>query len=246
MVTVQGRLVVSVHDVSPVWAREVRYLLDALDRVGARPRVLKVIPNEGGSHDIRADAAFIRLLQEEIDAGSEVVLHGFTHTVAGAIQGRGVTAMRAQLFAGPVAEFVTLSEDQMRERLLRGREVLQSVGIRPRGFCAPGWLAAPALSRLLRQCGLDYNVTMLALHDVRSGRRWLTPWRGYMGADSMQERLIRLGGWACASLTPWSVGSKIFLHPQGAMASADCARVIRLIGKLARSHQLVTYGALVG
>jgi predicted deacetylase len=244
--TAQGKLVVSLHDVSPRWAGEVRYVLDALDRLGAHPRVLKVIPNEGGIHDVRADPTFARLLREEVAQGSEIVLHGFTHTVAGPIRGHDSVAIRARLFAGSVAEFVTLGEQQMEERLLQGQDVLRSIGITPRGFCAPGWLAAPALPRLLRQCGLDYNVTMLTLQDVRSGRRLLTPWMGYMGADSAQERLIRLGGWACAGLAPASVARKVFLHPQGARESADCARILRLIGELVHTQRLVTYGALAG
>jgi predicted deacetylase len=240
------KLVVAVHDVSPRWAEEVRYLLDALDRLDARPRVLKVIPNEGGTHDLRADPTFARLLREEASRGSEIVLHGFTHRVAGPIRGHDSVAIRARLFAGPVAEFVTLDEDQMRRRVLQGREILQSLGLAPRGFCAPGWLAAPALPRLLHECGFAYTTTMLTLQDLRTGRRVVTPWLGYMGADSTQERLIRLGSWACAGLMPFGVARKVFLHPQGAGESADCARILRLIGNLARTEQLVTYGSLVG
>src|SRR5579883_2030224 len=88
------RLVVSIHDVAPTFMEDVRYLLAALDAIEVRPRVLKVIPYFEQRDDIRADAAFGRLLASEAAAGSEVVLHGYAHRAAGraALQDLGLEA----------------------------------------------------------------------------------------------------------------------------------------------------------
>lgn len=240
-----GRLVVSIHDVAPPLVREVRYLLDALDGAGVRPRVLKVIPNLDGAHDARADPAFARLLAEEAAAGSEIVLHGFTHRVAGPLRGPVQTRLRARLFAGPVAEFLTLTSAQMVERLTEGRQILREIGVEPRGFCAPGWLAPAQLSSLLARGGFRYYVTMLTVRDVVAGRTLLTPWMGYMGAGAGQERLIRLGGRVVSVAAPVAAATKVFFHPQGAFDSADCARMLRSVAALARERRLETFGSLV-
>jgi hypothetical protein len=240
-----GWLTVSIHDVAPSLLPEVRYLLDALDAIGVRRRVLKVIPNEDGTSDIRADPALVRLLAGEAAAGSEIVLHGYTHHVAGPVHGFGPTQLRARLFAGPAAEFLTLDSAQMMERLMAGRQILRNIGLEPRGFCAPGWLAPPQLPHLLRRCGFRYAISMTTLIDVTTGQRRWTPWMGYMGAGPVQERLIRLGGQLFAPLVSSLPMLKVFFHPQGAMQSADCARLLRLLARLVRTRRLVTYDRLL-
>src|SRR2546430_1412600 len=70
--TQPGRwVVVSVHDIASPLTSEVRHLLAALDAIGARPRVLKIVPNADGSRDLRDHPALLRLLAAEVAAGSE-------------------------------------------------------------------------------------------------------------------------------------------------------------------------------
>lgn len=242
---VSGRLVVAIHDVAPPWAEEVRYLLDVLDRIGVTRRVLKVIPDQDGSHDIRDDPAFMRLLAEEAAAGSEIVLHGYTHRVAGPLRGSRQARLRARLFAGDAAEFLTLDDAQMVERLTAGRRILYSGGLDPRGFCAPCWLAPAQLPRLLRRCGFRYCINMATIVDVTTGDRLWTPWIGYMGAGAGQERLVSMGGQVFASIAPAVPIVKVFFHPQGARDSAACARIVRVLARLACTRRLETYGSLV-
>jgi predicted deacetylase len=243
--TGQRKIVIAIHDVSPVHADEVRYLIDACAAMGARPLVLKVIPNEDGRNDIREYPEFAQMLGREAAAGSEIVLHGYTHQIAGPISGLGLQQMRGRLFAGSVAEFLTLDRSAMGERLRSGLRILRDVGLDPHGFCAPGWLASSYLPRQLRDCGLQYYLTMAAVHNVLDGRRVLTPWAGYMGADPIQERLVRLGGDVIAPLAKRSPVIKVFLHPQGARRSAACSHILHQIAGLIVNRRVVTYGSLI-
>ncbi|MGH2390645.1 MAG: DUF2334 domain-containing protein [Chloroflexota bacterium] len=239
------QIVVAIHDVAPSQAAEVYYLLDECDAMGVRPLVLKVIPNEDGRHDIREYPEFARLLAREAAAGSEIMLHGYTHRVARPIRGFGPRQVRGRLFAPTIAEFLTLDSRQTRERLLAGRQILRDVGIDPRGFCAPGWLASPELPRRLRDCGFQYYVSMMAVHDVIGKHRVWTPWIGYMGGGPAQERLVRLGGHAWMTAARTAPVLKVFLHPQGARRSADCTHILRLIPKLIEDRRIVSYGSLI-
>ena len=239
------KLIVSIHDVAPAYAADLRYLLEACDAAGARPRVLKVIPDEGGRQDIRAHPDFTALLRAEAQAGSEIVLHGYTHEVARRIRGWGLPSLRAHLFAPTAAEFVTLNGAEMAARLTGGRRILEEVGLEAQGFCAPGWLATSSLPEQLRRCGFRYAVSMAWVCDVVSGRRIFTPWQGYMGAGGGQERMIRLGSWGCMRLAPRAEAVKLFLHPQGARTSADCRRVLSNLGDLVKERSCITFGDLV-
>jgi hypothetical protein len=86
---------------------------------------------------------------------------------------------------------------------------------------------------------------MLTLRDLATNRTLLTPWMGYMGAGAGQERLIRFGGRVVSTLAPVAPAMKVFFHPQGAMDSADCAHMLRVVARLARRRQLTTFGSLV-
>ena len=238
-------VVVSVHDIASPLTSEVRHLLAALDAIGARPRVLKVVPNADGKRDLRDDPELVRVLAAEVAAGSEVVLHGYTHRVAGPLRGPWSACLRAWLFAGPAAEFLTLDAPQMMERLAAGRQILQGVGLEPRGFCAPGWLAPPELPQLLKQCGFHYYVSMATLWDLTAGSSLWTPWLGYMGAGAVQEQLVGLGGRALLAMAASVPVVKVFLHPQGARQARACDRILHVLARLLRERRPVTYGTLL-
>lgn len=241
----RNAVVISVHDIAPSTLSGVRWLLGALDGIGARPRVLKVVPNEDGAGDIRECPELVRLLHEQVASGSEVVLHGYTHRAAGPLRGPWPERIRARLFAGSAAEFLTLDEASLSRRLIAGQEILASVGLHPQGFCAPAWLAPPELPRLLRSFGFRYLAGMATLTDIAAGRRLYLPWLGYMGSDAAQERLVGLAGRMMLRASAPFPAIKVFLHPQQVGESAACRQTLRTLAALLQDRRPVTYAELL-
>ncbi|GBD30121.1 hypothetical protein HRbin32_01221 [bacterium HR32] len=238
-----GCIVVSVHDVAPPNLAAVRTLLSLLDRLGVRPRVLKVVPNFAGRWPLAESPELVRLLQAEVRSGSEVVLHGYTHRTAGSLQARWPTRLRARWFAAQDAEFLSLSPDEAERRLRAGLEQLRTVGLQAEGFCAPGWLAPAWLGPLLRALGFGYHVTMGSVHDLATGRRLLAPWFGSVGTGGLHEFLVHVGGTlgAGAARTPYPL-VKVFFHPQSPRTwGPQLARLRRAL----RTRQVTTYRALL-
>ncbi len=238
-------VVVSVHDVAPAHLAEIRSLLSQLDELNVRPRSLLVIPFAQGQDDIRHCPELVDLLHQEIQRGSEVILHGYTHRRVEAWRGSPLTRARAALFARQVAEFASTAWPEQRARLLAGRALLQDIGIEVSGFCPPGWLSTPELPELLRETGFRYLVAMSWVQDLEHGRRIPTPWLGYIGAGRLHEELVRIGA---ALLSPWRQRSRaisVFLHPQGASQSPACARVLLELARLLRDRRPVTYDELL-
>jgi len=244
-------LIVAVHDVAPSTLDEVRWLLSRLDAAHVTRRVLKVIPAEEGA-DARRIAAVEDLVRAEAAAGSEIVVHGWTHRADGPYRGALSDRMRARLFAGDTAEFLSIGPDEMRARLEAGRAWLERLGLKPGGFCPPAWLAAPGLAREARATGFRYVITLRGLLRLQAAtglqRRLDLPATGYMGAGSLQETLLRLGGAVLFQPLAGMLASparRVYLHPQGAAASSDCARVLDEIARLAQHHAPGTYADLV-
>lgn len=236
-----ARLVIAVHDIAPGSIEGVRFLLLALDRVGARPRVLKVIPK-----DLPDDPGLQTLLRDEQARGSEIVLHGYSHQTAGRLRGRWPARLRARLFAPHDAEFLSLAPADMTARLRAGRDALRQAGLEVTGFCPPGWLASPELPAALRAEGFRYAVGMTAVVELIGGRRIPTAWLGYMGSAPIQERLVGVANALARRAAPRFGTVKVFLHPQRAPGSAACRRVLEAIPELMKGRTLLTYGQLVG
>lgn len=238
-------LIVAIHDVAPSELSEVRWLLGQLDALGVSRRVLKVIPAPPAGGDL---AELLHLLRDELAAGSEVVLHGWTHHADGPLRGGLADRIRGRLFAGDAAEFLALDDAEVDRRVAAGRAWLDEHELPADGFCPPGWLATPALAGALRGAGFRYEVTLRGLRDLARGKWIVLPPTGYMGAGRGQEALIRLGV-ALVSRPLRRVLApglhRVFLHPQGASRNRDCARVLEGIGALAETHRTTTYGALV-
>ena len=238
-------LVVSIHDVMPTYADEIRLLLAHLDALGVRPRVLKVVPNAGGCGPITATSPLARLLRDEQRAGSEVVLHGYTHRASGPFRGAWPIRCRARLFAGDAGEFLTLDGACLAARLAAGQRALAALGIAPAGFCAPGWLAPQTILAALRRLDFRYYVAMNALYDLQANRRRWLPWAGYIGGEAWHERLVRLGGAVQLAVSPVAPVVKVFLHPQHIHESEDYVRVLRLLARLVHERQPITYSRLL-
>lgn len=238
-------LIVAIHDVAPSELSEVRWLLGQLDALGVSRRVLKVIPAAPGQGDSTATLA---LLRDEVGRGSEIVVHGWTHLADGPLRGSLPDRIRARLFAGDAAEFLSLDDDELVRRVTAGRAWLADHRLDAIGFCPPGWLATPALPAALREAGYRYEVTLRGLLDLGRGRWIVLPPIGYMGAGSGQERLVRLGAAVVSRPLRRMLGGevhRVFLHPAGASSSPDCRRVLVEVGRLAESHAATTYGELL-
>src|SRR5574337_225890 len=215
-----ARLVVAVHDVAPSTVSEVAWLSARLDELGVSRRTLLAIPDEGGRGPLRRGDATSALLASEADRGAEIVLHGLTHRLSGALRGPWLDRLRAELLAPTAAEFQTLTPTAMAERLVRGRSVLtEAVGVVPVGFCAPAWLAAPGLSEALRREGFGFEIGLLGVRGLQGRGRWLwAPSVGSMGVGGWHEGLVAVGGTlSLAAEASWPTISalQVFLHPQG-------------------------------
>ena len=231
---------VALHDVAPNHLDEVRFLVTALDEARVRPRVFKVIPEHlAGSPEL------VRLLIDEQEQGSEIVLHGFSHQTSGRLRGPWPRRLRASVFAPRAAEFLSLTPTEIDRHLSLGRDILRQVGLSVSGFCAPGWLGVPELRPALQRCGFQYDVSMTSVVDLSSGRRIRTAWIGYMGAGPVQEGLVGVADALNRAISPLFQVLKVFVHPQDATRSIACRRTLDLIPVLMRDRTLTTYGQLI-
>jgi predicted deacetylase len=162
---------VSIHDVSPFWAREVDAALSLCDRAGARAALL-VVPDFHGKAPLLGDPSYVSRLRALQGAGHEVYLHGFRHRSEPAAPG---ASRLGWLFAQRVvsngeAEMIGIPEEEGLRRLDEGERVLGEAGLRTDGYVAPAWSMPRWLLPALAARGCRYTEDHLRIYDPAGGR----------------------------------------------------------------------------
>jgi len=155
---------VSIHDVSPHWAREVDLALEMAHTVGVKPALL-VVPDFHGKSPLLASPSYCTRLRQLQADGHEIYLHGFFHksrahsdTAEGRGRPRGLRWLFAQkVVSGGEAEFSDVTKEEAIERLNKGELTLREAGLTIDGFVAPAWSMPPWLLPMLRERGYAFT-----------------------------------------------------------------------------------------
>jgi len=169
----RGRAVaIALHDVSPATWRECAVLLQMLDDVGATPLTLLVVPDYHFRARVAADHAFVQAMNDRLQRGDELVLHGLHHvdtappprTLRGYIERR--------VFTRGEGEFAALSLDVAATRIAEGVELFNALRWPLSGFVPPAWLANESARAALAQSAHPFSYMT-----VRRGIYALPEWR---------------------------------------------------------------------
>ena len=211
-------VVVSLHDVAPPFEAAIREQIALLESLGVRRLTLKVTPDWHGASPLHGSPSLVDLLRAQVAAGSQLVMHGYTHQARAGVSFHGpwLTRARGRLFAADAAECLTLTSEQAEEALGQGLAEFERAGLpRPTMFCAPGWLHNAATEAALRRAGFRYLIDMFLVRDLLTRRRIWTPAVGYMGAGPAQELGVRtLNAMVQRTALRSASVAKLYLHPQ--------------------------------
>src|SRR5579862_7419590 len=202
-------LLVSIHDVAPALANQVRTLWDLCQARGVTPALL-VVPNWHGQSPLERAPAFVDWVQRCAGAGAELFLHGERHDELGLPRTRR-DHWRAWGRTAREGEFLTLDASSAGERIARGLTLFERLGLRAVGFVPPAWLARPACWDVVGAAGLRFSEDSAVIRVHEHGRfhsipspvvRWSgrTTWRARGSASVAAIRWQTQRGAACVRL----------------------------------------------
>lgn len=247
-----GRLLVSIHDVTPALDDGVRHLW-ALCRAAALTPALLVVPDWHGAWPIEKHAAFMSWVRARVDDGAEIVLHGERHDESGSPRTWRDT-LRAVGRTAHEGEFLTLDADAARARIERGLQRLADHGLSAAGFIPPAWLARESTHTVVRELGLGFSEDAgsvrvnppqgertrqaprrLAAPALRwSGRTTMRAWGSVAMAEVRWRRLQH------APLL------RLALHPQDLQHAVTARSVAQDIARWGHARPAIRYDALHG
>ncbi|MDK3159613.1 polysaccharide deacetylase family protein [Kamptonema cortianum] len=187
--TTSRRLVVSIHDVSPLTLGVVRKMREELRRWGVNQCSLLVIPNhhkKGRTIDSPETLAWLR---EAVAGGDEIILHGYFHKKVSAKAATPWDYLIANYYTAGEGEFHSLDYDTAIKALKTGDAELRSAGFNPQGFIAPAWLCGNKARDAVRAYGFAYTTYLGKIYDYTRNKSIPTqslvwsvraPWRRQM------------------------------------------------------------------
>jgi uncharacterized protein len=209
---------VSIHDVSPAFARETELALELAAEVSVKPALL-VVPNFHGAHPLSGDPKFCARLRDLQAQGHEIFLHGYEHRApsVGSSSNSSRAVTRADRFAQTVmsqgeAEFFGLSADEAERRLTLGEQEFERAGLRVDGFVAPAWGMRRTLLPVLGRRGYHHAEDHLFVYDPVRGEKRASVVLNY--ASRTPTRMVSSVAWArLAKYAAQALPGRIAIHP---------------------------------
>jgi predicted deacetylase len=159
---------ITLHDVAPATQQRCELLIAALERIAPMPLTLLVVPYH---HRRTSTLQFERWLQQRMQFGDELALHGLTHIDDGPPPRTLAERMRRRWYTDGEGEFAALDGAEAVRRLRLGRRWFARRDWPLRGFVAPAWLLSDqAWLELCRQ-PFDYTCTRVSLLALPHGAR---------------------------------------------------------------------------
>jgi uncharacterized protein len=149
---------ISIHDVTPKFSSEVFEIVSALDERGIKVRNMGVVPNYDNKYDISKDDNFASWLLQQNKKGIEIFLHGYNHQSECRRYSSPKEWFRGEVFSKGEAEFQNINYEQASDKIEKGMEIFDRIGISYNGFIPPCWITNRESARAIEDAGFRYVV----------------------------------------------------------------------------------------
>lgn len=236
------KLIVSIHDVTPANRAAVLELWAMCRAQGVTP-ALFVVPNWHGEWPLSAHQDFVSWLKGCSAMGAEIFLHGERHDEQGSTRSLH-DHFRAFGVTDTEGEFLSLSHEEMRTRIVRGLEALRACGLEPSGFVPPAWLGPKDWHQVVTSMGFSMSEDVSSIHLHGIATHVPTPvirWSTRTPLRALLSVLVAEVRWRKAPQTPLM---RIALHPDDLTSPRVRASIVRTLGRWLEQHHPWNYATL--
>ncbi|MBK4737432.1 DUF2334 domain-containing protein [Noviherbaspirillum pedocola] len=231
-------LCVSIHDVAPAtWELCVK-LFDAIRDVADIPVTLLVVP--AYHHREEAPPTYLRALEQRLNRGDELALHGYVHLDEGPPPRGWRERYARRVYTTSEGEFAALSAEDAQRKLDMGMEWFAHRGWPVQGFVPPAWLMGDGAWQALRRFPFLYATTWSHFHLLPSGAALKAPSLVYSSRNAWGRELSRqLAGWSAGLISDAPL-ARLSLHPRDALYPRTVSHFQQLMRRLLKRRQAMT------
>lgn len=236
---------VSLHDVTPAFEAEVRYLLDLIRQRGIFRGTLLVVPDFHGRACLKPESAIVQRITALASQGWEIALHGLTHRES--FSRKTNTAQTSFLqyaisrwYTNGEGEFYRLSGIQTRARINKGLLILTACRLKPDGFVAPAWLMSKEVYPVLEEFDFMFTTTLTGIHDLQHGAYYPAPALAFSSRSAGRVLLSHLVVPVVENFWRRQELLRLVLHPLDARRPSILKVIDRLCQKMLAYRRPVT------
>jgi predicted deacetylase len=240
------KLVVSLHDVSPLTQVPFAAMLAELEAWGVGACSLLVIPDHHGRGNMRDDPAFCGWLEGLARRGHELVVHGYEHRrPARATDALGARLL-TQVYTQGEGEFYDLGFEAAERLLARSlRDFEQLDAPHPQGFIAPAWLLGAEAERAVAAAGFRYTTRLTEVKDLQTGAATRARSLVYSCRNGWRRACSLAWNGALAGRLRHAALMRLSLHPPDFAHPAIWRQVQRIVREAVSTREPITYEAWV-
>ncbi len=246
----QKYLVVSIHDATPKFRKELNGIISELDQRKVTPRSVLVIPNYKQKYNILFDEEFVFWLSQLKSKGDELVQHGYDHiqqtTILKNKKNYSLQEKNLEMYAREYAEFQNIDYNEAKRRIQKGKEIMRLAGIVPVGFVAPVWLVNPESEKAIKNEGFRYMALVNSLRIFSSSKDLESEVVGFASSPRIIDYLLRFYD---LYLTKIRLINRelvqVAIHPQDLWNTKTFKYALKIIDELRNNRQLITYADFV-
>lgn len=236
----QARLLVSLHDVSPLTLETCRDAIAVLGDAGIPVSALTVlvVPFHEARVPLDEHPPTIEWLRELADQGAALVAHGYTHRMVEQ-PGTPIAWLVARWFARGEGEFAACSAAEAERRLALAAAIFSRAQLDARllGFVPPAWLLSRGAAAAVAAQGFAFCERFTGL--VRGDRvlaRRLIGWGSRTAVEA-----IATSGWAWVQSRRARVDTRVAVHPPDIRRGVTRRSLVRTVRALATRLEPVSY-----
>lgn len=238
-------LCISLHDVAPATWPACAQLLRWLDRLGAGPVTLLLVPDYHHQGSLADAADFCKAIDRRLHLGDEVALHGFFHLDDGQRPRSPGGWLRRRLLTASEGEFSALPAPLARERLENGLSILHARNWPVYGFVAPAWQLGAQARTALTEYPFEYTTTRTDIWRLPGWQRFRATSLVYSVRSQLRRRLSWYWNEYQAERQAGTALLRISLHPADASHPEVMAHWQRLITVASKTREALTKHAWV-
>lgn len=210
--TDSAALLVSIHDVSPLTLAHSQGAVEIALAAGVPVAALTIliIPRHDDRISIDEHPATRDWLVALAASGAHLVMHGYTHRMAGrSLSPSGL--LWAHGFARGQGELFNSSAEDAEKRLTAGRQILERAGLASAttGFVPPAWLLSSAARTVVAKSGFRFHEVLAGIvqGDALLARRLV----GWGSLNALEAAATCM--WAAVQRRRRRVDTRLAIHP---------------------------------
>jgi len=153
-----NKIIISFHDFHAGSMEIYDEFYSILSQMGLNRISVLAVPQMHFGEPLTKNSRAAKWLLRMQDIGNDICLHGFYHKV-NIVTGGILSQITGNFYTNREGEFFNIDALQAREKLSRGLEIFDKIGISPRGFTPPAWLISKDALSEVKNFGFDYITT---------------------------------------------------------------------------------------